>query len=498
MSKAIAKGDGAVVEIRRDTGAPIHREIAESLRRAIEGGLLAPGARLASTRALAQDWSVSRNTVLQAFEILISEGYAVGRVGAGTYVAETPPLGDLGACGDDATAAPPPGGYPFRGLSRRGRRLAGGGLAEIAERPLPFMPDAPDYREFPLRAWLRLTSEVSAGLTGDAPNAMSSAGHAPLRQAIAHHVAVARGLPCEAEQVIVTTGSQQSLDLCARLMTDVGDPVWMEDPGYVGARAALSANGCAVAGVPVDRGGMDVGAAIEAMPAPKMICVSPARQYPMGVTLSASRRRALLRFAAQAGAWIVEDDYDGEMRFTGPPPPALGSGDRAARVILIGTFSKTLLPSLRLGYLIAPADLAESFAAARTAAQGHSPLLEQMALAEMMHRGLYAAHLRRMRTLYRARQQALVAALEETLGYVPPAGELDGGMHLLLPFRDGADDVSAARALARSGVVARPLSPYARAPGGRAGLLLGFAAFRPEEIARAAQRLSAVAGLVRA
>lgn len=498
MSKAIAKGNGAVVEIRRDTGAPIHREIAGSLRRAIEAGLLAPGARLASTRALAQDWRVSRNTVLQAFEILISEGYAVGRVGAGTYVAEAPPRTTAAALRLVETLRPSEGGYPFRGLSRRGRRLAGGGLSELLERPAPFMPDAPDFREFPMRSWLRLTNEVSGGLTGEALGAMSSAGHFPLRRAIAHHVAATRGLACAAEQVIITTGSQQSLDLCARLMTDVGDTVWMEDPGYVGARAALAANGCAVAGVPVDEEGMDVAAGIDGLPAPKLICVSPARQYPLGVQLSAARRRALLGFAARGGAWIVEDDYDGEMRYDGPPPPALGAGDAAARVILIGTFSKTLLPSLRLGYVVAPADLADSFAAARTAAQGHAPLLEQMTLAEMMHRGLYVAHLRRMRVLYRERQQALADALRERFGFETPAGQLVGGMHLVLPFRAGADDAAAARALAQKGVIARPLSPYAISARPRAGLLLGFAAFRPEEIARAAPLLAAVAPLVAA
>lgn len=487
MAKSSAKGVGALVTLDRSAGGAAYAQIAEALRRAIDSGVLAPSERLASTRSLAHDWGVSRNTVVQAFDVLLAEGYLVARVGDGTYVSENRPVRDAPAAGK--VDGPQPGGYPFRGLSRRGRTLVARPPESLPERPLPFMPDVPDLREFPMRAWLRVMNEVSGGLTGEALAGVSSAGFAPLRSAIAHHVSVTRGLRCNPDQVIVTTGSQQGLDLAVRLLVDRGDPVWIEEPGYVGARAALAANGCNLQLVPVDGEGLDVAAGIETRLVPRMICVSPARQYPTGAVLSPGRRRLLLSFASRAGAWIIEDDYDSETHYAASPPAALGADDPETRVVFIGTFSKTLVPSLRLGYVIAPRDLAGAFAAARAVAQGHAPLLEQMVLAEMMHRGIYAAHVRRMRTLYRSRQLVLATALERELGYRVPAAELRSGMHLVLPLRPDAQDAEIAKCLGEAGVIARPLSPYFAGPARRPGLLLGFAAYASDKLEAAAGRL---------
>ncbi|MEL6318376.1 MAG: PLP-dependent aminotransferase family protein, partial [Pseudomonadota bacterium] len=279
MGKVGAKGVSTLIEIDRDCAVPVYRQIADRLRIAIEAERLGVGERLASTRALSRDWGVSRNTVVQVFDVLIAEGYLESRVGDGTYVS----WARLG--GEDPAAAPArrdvadhaESGYPFRELSRRGRSLAQRASEGVSEQPLPFMPDVPDLSEFPLRSWLRLMNEVAGRLTGRALVGLSSAGYMPLRQAIAHHLGVSRGLRCEPEQVIVTSGSQQGLDLATRLLVDRGEPVWLEEPGYVGARAALRANGCNVLSVPLDDEGIDLAYGRDNLIAPRLICVSPAR-----------------------------------------------------------------------------------------------------------------------------------------------------------------------------------------------------------------------------
>lgn len=494
MPKVGAKGSTTRVAVNRDSETPVYQQIVGSLRKAIGHGDLRAGERLASTRTLSREWGVSRNTVVQVFDALIAEGYLISRVGDGTYVAQ-----GVGGARNEAPQRTPAvdsnrrakGGsaYPFRSLSRRGRSLIETLSEGLSERPMPFMPDVPDLREFPMRAWLRMMNEVAGRLTGDTLVDVSSAGYEPLRHAIAHHLRVSRGLRCAPEQVIVTSGSQQGLDLTTRLLVDRGEPVWLEEPGYVGARAALRANGCNVLGIPVDAEGLNVELGRNRFIAPKLICLSPARQYPTGVVMSAKRRADLIRFAAQTGAWVLEDDYDSETHYEGAPPPTLQSDDTAARVVFLGTFSKTLLPSFRLGYVIAPPDLVDAFSAARRVVDRHAPLLEQMVLAEMMHRGLYAAHLRRMRVIYRQRQTALAAVLAERLNHHVPAEELRSGMHLVLPLAAEADDRALARQLAEVGVIARPLSMYCAPQRPLQGLLLGFAAFPPESIQNAGKQL---------
>jgi GntR family transcriptional regulator/MocR family aminotransferase len=493
MAKTYSKGVSPSVPLDREGGRPLHAQIAAGLRAVIEDGRLAPGTRLASSRVLAADWGVSRGVVTQVFAELLDEGYLVSRVGDGSYVAERLP--DAPA-GDEATGANGQR-YPFRHLSRRGRALMAGPRAGLPERPRPFVPNVPDLREFPMRSWLRLMNEVSGKLTGDALAGVSPAGYRPLRRAIAHHVSATRGFACTPERVIVTTGSQQALDLAVRLLTDRGDPVWMENPGYPGTRAVLEANGANVQFVPVDAEGIDVAAGAADHLSPAAICLSAARQFPTGAVLSPARRHALLAFAARCGCWIVEDDYNSEVHYDALPPPSLNAQETGGRVVTLGTFSSTMVPSLRLGYLVVPEDLASAFEAARAVSQGHASLIEQMVLAEMMNRGIYAAHLRRMRLLYRERQGALVAALHRELGHAVPEAEAASGMHLVLPLTDGAGDQDWVQRLAEGGIFAQALSPCYAGQAGRQGLLLGFAAFEPELIARAVPALAELARALR-
>ena len=490
----------APLTLDRESPAPLYRQIVAHMRAAITSGTLMPGQRLASTRTLAEDWGVSRNTVLQVFEILVGEGFLEARVGDGTYISPNPPDAGTRDRGTQRAAEHDPqttAAYPFRRLSRRGSSLIEQrATAGASERPLPFMPDVPDLRMFPMRTWLRLMNEVSGRLTGDALVQVANTGYDPLRQAIAHYLRTARDVDCTAEQVIVTSGSQQGLDLISRMLLDTGDPVWIEEPGYIGLRAALTANGCNVLPVPADGGGLDVETGCRHFPAPRMICVSAARQYPLGSSLAPARREALIDFATRAGSWILEDDYDSEMRYSGKYLPALQSIDRAGRVIYMGTFSKTLLPSFRLGYLVVPKDLIRAFTVARAVVDRHAPILEQMVLAEFMHRGLYASHLRRMRTVYRERQQAMLAVLADVVGYTPPDFEIEGGMHFVLPLHAHLDDQQVVNDLAQAQIIARPLSIYYAGRHKRPGILLGFAAYAPEAIEEAGNRLALLRSLV--
>ncbi|MEM8852180.1 MAG: PLP-dependent aminotransferase family protein, partial [Pseudomonadota bacterium] len=392
MARLGSAGTHVTVALDRASPRPLTEQIACGLRDAVAAGRLRPGTRLPSTRALARDWDVSRNTVLHVFERLVDEGLLESRVGAGTYVRSVPePAPTAGP--QEAPPTTPPPDYPFRSLSRRGRTLIDQNVA-IHENPAAFMPDVPDPRAFPMRSLLRLMNEVTGRLKGHILVSVANAGYQPLRAAIAHHLRATRQVDCEAADIIITTGSQQSLDLVSRLLLEPGDPVWLEEPGYIGARAALKANGCALHPCRVDAQGLDVETGRAQLPVPRMVFVSASRHYPLGVQLSQARRKSLLDYSRACGAWILEDDYDCEFRYDGPVSPALKSEDSANRVILIGTFSKTLLPSFRLGYIVAPPDLRDAFARARAVIDRHAPILEQMVLAEFMQRGFYAAHLR--------------------------------------------------------------------------------------------------------
>ncbi len=490
MPKILSKGFSPIVAFSRQERIPIHEQIADGLRQAISNGRIIAGTRLASSRVLADDWNVSRNTVLQVFETLGSEGYVTSHVGDGTYVSDirTPPAPDAADPTEGMGQKLP--NYPFRGLSRRGRTAVGEVKLAGAERPVPFLPNVPDSREFPMRSWLRLMNEVSGALTGDAPAGVTDGGYMPLRRAIAHHVAVTRGYRCDPDQVIITSGSQQGLDLVIRLLTDRGDPIWIEEPGYPGTQAVANAYGANVQLARVDQNGARIHEAIEGNLAPRLICLSPARQFPTGATLSPARRKHLLEFARQSGSWILEDDFDSEFHYVAPQPDTLAAQDSSNRVILMATFSTSLVPSLRMGYLVVPPDLIRPFGAARSVAHGHAPLLEQMVLAEMMNRGIYAAHLRRMRKLYKERQTCLATALKAELGYTVPNAEVESGMHIVLPLIKGANDVRLSQALAQSRIATQPLSPLFKGRYKKEGLLLGFAAFSEDRIRAVAPGLA--------
>ena len=473
-----------------DRTAPLFRQVYDGLRAAILAGQLPPGTRLPATRALAAELGVSRATVVNAFDQLAAEGYLAGRHGSGTFVAGSVP--------DEAFRAPlprPPAGRPrrpTRGLSARGTALVvPRAVPRSPAAPPPFRPGTPALDAFPWDLWDRLarrrwrTRDRGLLAYGD------PAGYGPLREAVAAHVGTTRGIRCSAGQVLIVSGLPQGVELCAQVLLDPGEAAWVEDPGYANARAALRATGVVVHPVPVDGDGLDVAAGRAAGPAARLCYVTPSHQYPTGVTMTLPRRLALLDWARSADAWVVEDDYDSEFRYAGRPLAALAGLDPDGRVLYLGTFSKSLFPALRLGYLIVPPDLGEAFARARETLDQFASAWLQAVVADFLAEGHFVRHLRRMRTLYAERQATLVRAVGRELGGRLEITPNPTGLHLLGRLWAGVDDVAVSRRAAGLGLEVPPLSAYCSARPDRGGLLLGFAAYEPRRIRDGVRKLAA-------
>lgn len=480
----------AIIRLSRDDAQPLHRQLYDGIRAGVLDGRLPRGTRLPATRDLAVQFGLSRNTVTVAFGQLMAEGYLEGRVGDGTYVTESLPDDLLRAeapvrPSGRATASAPPN------LSRRGHALVATPVTapRRATDARAFRVGMADYRLFPFEAWSRIVArhwrtpdEALLGY-GD------PAGIAPLREAIARHAAASRGVRCDASQVVVVSGSQQALDLSARLLLDPGDRAWIEEPGYLGARAALLAAGADLEPVPVDAQGIDVAAGLAAATCARLAYVTPSHQYPLGATMSLQRRLALLEWASRERSWILEDDYDSEYRYAGRPLAALQGLDRDGRVIYIGTFSKVMFPALRIAYVIAPPGMAEAFARARALTDRHPPAIEQVALAEFIADGHLGRHIRRTRGEYAARRVLVLALAPRLLPGGVNVEAADAGMHGIAWLPPGVDGSAASAAAARRGVDATPVSAYRLGSAERDGLMLGYAAADATEIAAGLQAL---------
>jgi GntR family transcriptional regulator/MocR family aminotransferase len=465
----------------------LQQQIYAAVRRAILEGVVAPGTRLPSSRALADDLSVSRTTTLLAYEQLIAEGYLTAQHGSGTYVARELPddLPRLAIPRRQSRLRHPP-------LSRRGVALAGTPppARRIAGPPRPFRIGVPALDLFPVRVWAQLVGRRLRNITLSQLDYGDSGGWRPLREAIAHHVEASRGTRCTADQVIVVAGAQRGVELMCQLLLDEGDLAWLEEPGYPGARSALVAAGARIVPVRVDDQGLDVAAGARSAPDARLAFITPSHQFPLGVHMSLARRLALLRWASAARAWIVEDDYDSEFRYGTRPIPCLHGLDRDGRVIYVGSFSKSLFPALRLGFLIVPPDLQPKLLEARKAADLHPPILEQAVLADFIDGGHYDRHLNRMRSVYRERLDAMADAIDRSCRGALTLRPVRTGLHAVGDLAHADADRVVAEAAAR-GVEINPLAAYfiGRQKPSNA-LMLGFASVRRDAIRSGAEKLA--------
>ncbi|MEZ4333838.1 MAG: PLP-dependent aminotransferase family protein [Myxococcota bacterium] len=505
MGRAKRGRANAIRDLPLDGAGPLHDQIYRALRTAILAGRVVAGTRLPTTRGLAAELGVARNTVVTAFDALRAEGYVTGRVGAGTFVAAQVtsraerPL-ESGRAGTRLRAGR---GERSRGprLSRFGRALARRAPRRLydaaAEAPVAFdfRPCVPELERLSYGAWRRELARAAWSLPTSTFDYGDPAGSPVLRGEIASHLARARGVVCRAEEIVIVGGLAQALDLATRLLVDAGDAVLLEDPHYLGARRVFEAAGAELVGAPVDREGL----VLERVPRRRLdrcrlAYVTPSHQFPTGVVLSLARRQALLAWAERAGSWVLEDDYDSEFRYAGRAIPALKSLDDADRVLYVGTFSKTLLPGLRIAYVVLPAALREVYRSAKWLADWSSPAFEQAVLARHLASGEFDRHLRRARTCYAASRAALEGAMRRALA---PFGaewhESRAGLHLLvrLPAIPAPHPVALAAAARRHGLGLYPVAPcHLAAPPASFDLVMGFARLAPAAIEAGVGRLA--------
>jgi len=468
------------------TGIELFRWLYEQLRLAILDGRLKPASRLPATRDLAAAYRLSRATVVTAFEQLKAEGYVEGRTGSGTYVSQVLPEQLLQTSGARHEKRLPHRKIIFSAYAKR--------LQPFHPRqPQPvraFRPNQAALDLFPATLWAQVAARrlrrVSAKmLAGGEP-----LGYRPLREAVADYLNTSRGVKCTAEQVLIVSGALEGLDRATRLLLDPGDSAWMEEPGYPGAAGVLHSAGAKLCGISVDNEGLDHESAIQRCPRPKLVYVTPAHQFPLGVTMSLRRRLALLEWARKAGVVIFEDDYDSEYRYSGRPVPALQGLDRSGVVIFGGSFSAVMFPALRLGYLVVPPEMIDVFAAAQSVSTHHAPLLGQAVLSDFISEGHFARHIRRMRQVYAERLGVLLESMTKHLGGVVEISTIEAGLQTIGWLRGRVSAETVAREAARRAVEVRPLRRYAfgRVPGN--GIVLGFAAVEPKELRRGVEELA--------
>jgi GntR family transcriptional regulator / MocR family aminotransferase len=465
----------------RSSPLPLSRQLAGALRQAIGEGRIGAGARLPSTRALAGELGLARSTVVGVFEQLAAEGYIAGRTGSG-YVAAAP-LTEAEPRRRNEPAAPRP-------LSRIGESLRVYALPARGL-PRPFEPGHAEVDSRFIATWKRLSARTLSGRTRLAWGYGDPQGVLELRQAVADYLAAARGVRCAPEQIVLTSGTQQGLSLAARVLIDPGDRAFIEDPCYRAAVDILRAAEAEIVPVPVDAQGLDIAAGPQGT-RPRLVYTTPSRQYPLGMAMPLSRRVALLAWAAAAGVWVIEDDYESEFQAPGRMLPSLQGLDRAGRVIYLGTFSKLLFPSLRLGYAVLPEDLVAPFAAARHLADRQSSALLQAIMTDFMLDGHFARHLKRMRARYAERQEFLTEQVTRRLGGLLSIRPVESGMYLTAWLPAGWSDTAAATALADSGIVAVPLSSLVLETEREPGLVLGYTGHDEGAMARAVERMAAV------
>jgi GntR family transcriptional regulator/MocR family aminotransferase len=468
------------------SGTPLYRRFYEELRAAILEGRLKPGARLPATRDLAEQYRLSRATVVSAFEQLKSEGYVEGKVGAGTYVSQVLP--------DEFLQV---GRVRWEGIARA-RRVAWSAYAQRLKAfpggeprtTRAFRANQAALDAFPTSLWAQVAARRLRRVSIRLLAGGEALGYRPLREAVAEYLNASRGVKCSTEQVMIVSGVQEALERAAHLLLDPGDPVWVEEPGYPGAAIVFRAAGAKIFPVPVDAEGLDPERGERKWGRAKLIYVTPAHQFPLGVTMSLRRRLALLEWARRSRTLIFEDDYDSEYRYSGRPIPALQGLDRAGSVIFAGSFNEVLFPALRLAYLIVPSGMVDRFAAAQSVSMRHAPLIDQAVLCDFITEGHFARHIRRMRELYAERLSVFLDSARRRMAGMLEIPDVEAGLQTVGWLQSGISGDRAAAAAAKNDVEVIPLSSYALRALRRDGLILGFAAVDARELRRGVEQLA--------
>jgi GntR family transcriptional regulator / MocR family aminotransferase len=479
-----------VISVNRKSGRPLHQQIYDSFRCMIVAGSLSSGQQIPSTRTLASELGISRIPALNAYGQLLAEGYFEARVGAGTFVCSSLP--EQPSRPEKSGKSRVPENLAGRRVGRKAGMLPHFERAPWARREGAFDLSQGALDEFPHKVWANLLARHSRNPNTNSLRYGDSLGLQRVREVIAIYLRTSRAVRCEPQQIMIVSGSQQALDLSTRVLLDPGSPVWMEEPGYWLARHVLIAAGCRIVPVPVDAEGLNVTAGIRRCREARAAFVTPSHQFPLGVTMSASRRLSLLEWARTAGAWIIEDDYDSEYRYESKPVASLQGLDEASRVIYIGTFSKVLFPSLRIGYLVLPPDLVDRFLSMRYAMDVNPPHLYQAVLADFIGEGHFSRHIRRMRMLYEERRTLLVDSLQRIFGSRLQIHGNMAGMHLTVTLPNGLNDVEIADRAARESLWLWPLSPSYITKAAARGFILGYGSTAPAEIPGAVEHLRAV------
>ncbi|MBL8892751.1 MAG: PLP-dependent aminotransferase family protein [Planctomycetaceae bacterium] len=506
MTKTASFLDLNLIRLDRRKSTPLTQQLYESLLLAIQSGQLSAGFRLPSTRELALQLSVSRTTVINAFEQLVAEGYLASVVGQGTHVSLRLPeeslmariqRGDQATTRDRAKESKPSelqGKTAVTSLSAFGQSLDEIDINNLSfsQDLKPFRAGVPALDEFPIDVWSRIVRNCWRTVNRQDLSYGDAVGWKPLRHAIASYLRGFRGVRCTDEQVMIVNGTQQAFDIINRLVLAEGDQVLFESPGYSRAKLAFQVAGAPLVYVPVDKHGLDISKAGAASSAAKLVYVTPSHQEPMGVTMPIERRMQLIEWANQNRAWIVEDDYDSEFRYAHRPIPALQGLDTGNRTIYVGSFSKVVFPSLGMGYVVVPQTLLDGFQKA-LALVGRPPAkIDQIVLTEFMEEGHFARHLRRMRTVHESRRSALVDMLNEHLSHALQIVGADAGLHCTAILNDRWNDKSIAVQAAERGIVLRPLSAFLESDQPsefRNGLIFGFACSTPSQIRGAIRKL---------
>jgi GntR family transcriptional regulator/MocR family aminotransferase len=477
------------ISIDKKPGKTINAQLYEQLKNGVFCGMLRPGDRMPSSRELATQLTISRNSVMQVFEQLTMEGFFETRTGFGTFVSSGIEKLSYTKKAIDKSEKKP-GRVVARGY---GLNNAFEGHKSEREAALPFQTSLPLFAEFPFAAWAKISTAVNQKINLLHLGYDDAQGYLPLRKALADHLRISRSINCGAEEILIVNSSRQALSLCGELLLTQGSQCWMEDPGYNGAKSAIRRFGGDICPVPIADDGMDVDYAIRHYPNAKLAYITPSHQYPMGNTMALNERIKLLNYAGEQQMWIIEDDYDSEFRYNGRPIPALQGLDTNGNVIYVGTVSKVLLPALRLGYMVFPtAEMARQFSVAKSATDGQSNIINQAIIAEFISSGHFGRHIRRMRLVYKKAQDDLVELINLHLkGMLTPI-PVDAGMHLLAWLPNGVNAQTVAEAAKQEGLIINTLAKYSVRFKHDNGLILGFTGFKLAEMEPALLKLKKV------